>query len=771
MTRSNANLLTRRCTVLKGRARFRGVVFSVLASAVIIWVATNLVAPSPVFAQVSAENPARIPVFFFVHLGDIWRYQESVGVTMVVPANGRALGHPSWSLDGAALAWEEREVVGGERRDRVVFERRPSPIGEGQASWVAEEASSPAVSPDGRYVMYETASARGATSLQIVDAAGRAVASIEGAQNGCWVVGSDTTAGSEAASESESTFRAEAGITPAGLAVAFDRDLDSFPENRGFYLYDPRTGRESRVSVPNAWAPQAGPIGDAFLFTRVEANAGALHVAKITNRSIEELVDVTKNEAFDYRWCYGWEGGDTPYVELVPMGGGRSDIFRVVDLGARTGPELALLASSFGWNASLPADSPFSDVELGDPYYEAAACLWIKRIVSGFADGSFRPSEPVRRAQMAKMLDGALGMPVYPGMLPASFLDLGQDTSPLYPREFVSAAYHYGLVQGFREGLFRPWAWISRAQAITLVVRAAGVYLHWVLPSPPPSWSGDTSEFSDPDHGSSVHTAEYNGLLAGLELAGCDLSAPATRGEVAQLLSNLLHVRGPLYDSDALRGPPGIAVANTGAVPYSPSTKPLGNVVFDGDSLTAGSTASDPYPSQLMRGFHSVVRWVNLGIGGQRLQDMLARASWQVDPLYRPDLGQNAVVVWGGTNDMRHWAHPPAVVYSQLREYCLGRRAAGYTVLVLTMLPRSDGAFPSSLEADRQTLNRLIRATWPGFADALVDVGADPLVGMGHSELDTRLFNSDRVHLNNTGLSVIAGRVGQVLTELDTNGY
>ncbi len=729
---------------------------------------------SPIIARASAGDVVPAPVFFFVHLGDIWRYDESAGVSMVVPAEGKALGHPSWSLDGAALAWEEREMVGGHRYDTVVFVGPPSGAGGEQVEWIIEDASSPAVSPDGRYVLYETSSGSGATSLRVVDAAGRPVATIKGGRNGCWIAsGFSASAGPEVASDPEATSDLEAAATAAsGLSIAFDRDVESFPGNRGFYLYDLGTGKESRVSVPNAWAPQAGPGGHGFLFTRIDESAGIVHLAKITDRAVEELVDVTKNDAFDYRWCPGWPGDDVPYLELVPMGGGRSDIFRVVDLGGRVGPELALLASSFGWNASLPSGSPFSDLERGDPYYEAVACLWTKEIIGGFADGTFRTGEPVRRAQMAKMLDGALGMPVYPGILPAPFLDLGENMSPLYPREFVSASYHYGLVQGYGGGVFRPWTSITRAQAVTLVVRAAEVYLPWALASPPSGWTGATSWFADPDHGPNTLVAEYNGLLAGIELSGWDLLAPATRGEVAQLLANLLRLRGPLYDSDALPGPSGTAWgSSTGAVPHAPPfVEPIGNIVFDGDSLTAGSTATDPYPSQVMRGFRTGVECVNLGIGGQRLQEMLSNAPAKVDPLHRSYLGQNVVVIWGGTNDMRHWAHPPEAVYSRLREYCLQRRAAGYAVVVLTMLPRTDGAYPPNLEADRQTFNRLIRATWPGFADALVDMGTDPLVGLQGCELDARLFSPDRVHLNNTGLSVVAGRVGQVLRVLDSAG-
>ena len=119
---------------------------------------------------------------------------------------------------------------------------------------------------------------------------------------------------------------------------------------------------------------------------------------------------------------------------------------------------------------------------------------------------------------------------------------------------------------------------------------------------------------------------------------------------------------------------------------------------------------------------------------------MLDNAPIKVDPLYDIHLGQNVVVVWGGTNDMRHWLHSPEVVYSQLRQYCLERRERGFTVVVMTLLPRSDGTYPAGFEADRQAVNRKIRATWPGFADAFVDVGTDRLIGRLGCELESQVL-------------------------------
>jgi hypothetical protein len=712
-------------------------------------------APAP---PASLDQILPAPVLYFVHLGDIWRYDDgSREATIAVLADGKAIGHPSWSFDDGALAWEEREVVAGQSRSRVVFRGAPDLPGGQQTTWTIEDASSPAVSPDGRYVLCQTGEGS-SCRLDVFDCKGEPVLSIADARDGCWVspgsaVPADLTAST---------------AVGAGVLIAFDRASGAPFSNSGFWVHDFATGRESVVPMANAWAPQAGTGGGGYLLTTRADGGDRVRVARMAGGATDILQDVTNNESFDYRWLRGQGGDDVPCLELVPMAGGRSDIYRVTDPAGQPSPELAFLGSSFGWNASLPPQSPFSDLQCGDPYYEAAAGLWADQVIGGFGDGTFRSSAPLRRAQFTKMLDGTLGIPAYDGLPVASFLDLGEDVAPLYPREYVSAAFYQSLVQGYPQGVFRPWDMVSRMQAVTMVVRAARVYLHEGLAAIPEGWTGATSSFSDPDHAHNLQLAEYNGLLSGIDLSGWDVAAPATRGEAAQLLMNLMRLRGPLFAADTLLGASGPAAgSSTRAASAAPPKAPIGNIVFDGDSLTAGSTATDPYPSQLMRRFHPGVEWVNLGIGGQRLKDMLDHAPAAVDPLYDAQLGQNVVVVWGGTNDMRHWGHSPDVVYSRLREYCLGRRQTGYTVVVLTILPRSDGSYPLDLEVDRQTLNGKIRATWPGFADAIVDIGSDQLIGRPGSEVNARFFSGDRVHLNDLGLSVVAGRVGQLLDLLD----
>ncbi len=71
-----------------------------------------------------------------------------------------------------------------------------------------------------------------------------------------------------------------------------------------------------------------------------------------------------------------------------------------------------------------------------------------------------------------------------------------------------------------------------------MVVRAAERFQPGSLTSPPASWQGTLSG-SDPTHGQNIRTAEYSGLLAGIDLVRFDIWGTATRGEVAQVQWNM----------------------------------------------------------------------------------------------------------------------------------------------------------------------------------------------------------------------------------------
>jgi lysophospholipase L1-like esterase len=74
------------------------------------------------------------------------------------------------------------------------------------------------------------------------------------------------------------------------------------------------------------------------------------------------------------------------------------------------------------------------------------------------------------------------------------------------------------------------------------------------------------------------------------------------------------------------------------------------------------------------------------------------------------------------------------------------------------MLPRGP-----TYEATRSTYNGLIRANWRQFADVLVDVAADPNIGVAGANSNTTYFDPDAIHLNNTGYAIVATLVKATL--------
>lgn len=187
--------------------------------------------------------------------------------------------------------------------------------------------------------------------------------------------------------------------------------------------------------------------------------------------------------------------------------------------------------------APVPDPAPFLDID-ASPYRESIEGVFEYQVVNGFEDGSFRPDAPIARAQFVKMLALMLKLPVVEGM-PSPFWDIGaNDPSTLYPNDYIAAAWANGWVHGVTATSFAPWQSLSRAQMVTLVIRAWWkLHPGFDLATPPDDFVSTLGNF-DPVHAAAMGIAEYNGVLAGLEGFGpeWDPWQPATRGEMAGVL-------------------------------------------------------------------------------------------------------------------------------------------------------------------------------------------------------------------------------------------
>ena len=109
----------------------------------------------------------------------------------------------------------------------------------------------------------------------------------------------------------------------------------------------------------------------------------------------------------------------------------------------------------------------FSDVA-GDSWYASYVGFAQKyHIVGGYEDGTFRPDQPVTRAELMKILAA-----YFPGETgSASFTDV-PETHWAY--QAVAFGAGKGFVAGYEDGTFRPDQPVTRAEAVKMINGALG---------------------------------------------------------------------------------------------------------------------------------------------------------------------------------------------------------------------------------------------------------------------------------------------------------
>lgn len=172
----------------------------------------------------------------------------------------------------------------------------------------------------------------------------------------------------------------------------------------------------------------------------------------------------------------------------------------------------------------------FADVHHSDYFYSPVQYLYCHGVISGYADNTFRPYSNATRAQFAKIIVMAEGLPLVPATTTAqSFTDVPA-THPFYV--YIETAYRYALISGYADGTFRPANDITRGQLCKIVVRAEG----WMLMNPLTPTFVDVP--SDSPFYQEVETAAAHGIISGYGDNTFRPGNSATRGQISKIVSN-----------------------------------------------------------------------------------------------------------------------------------------------------------------------------------------------------------------------------------------
>lgn len=212
---------------------------------------------------------------------------------------------------------------------------------------------------------------------------------------------------------------------------------------------------------------------------------------------------------------------------------------------------------------------------------------------------------------------------------------------------------------------------------------------------------------------------------------------------------------------------PGYRVKTGAASHLGPDLIPGGQMVAEGDSLTAGISETDCYPQYVENGLPPIYTLTsNHGTPGARIADCVADAA-VIDAMYSASgYPNNFLLWWCGTNDLIT-ADTLASIEAAWIAYVQARIAVGWKLITLTTLPRyelTDGG----RDDRRIDFNTYIRQNAAPTGYWYADVAADSRIGDAGDEQGP-FYDSGHIHLTAAGYQIVADWVIPVITGLFTS--
>lgn len=234
----------------------------------------------------------------------------------------------------------------------------------------------------------------------------------------------------------------------------------------------------------------------------------------------------------------------------------------------------AAAGGALGAYASSGRHVSFSDIS-GEKCAEAVMELASLGVVNGYDDGTFRPGRNVTRAEMAQLAANALNAELDPELTSTDlFSDMKEAAWAVPAVEYCSGI---DVINGFKDGTFKPNDPVTYQQAATMIVRAVG-YTDSYTELQEREWPENYEEM-----------AGKLGIFNDIENKG---AAAANRGDICIMLKNAVTL-------------PLVTVSRTGKISYV-----SGDELFedeDGDEFSGQSMMTDLLGSELGSGYAMVM--------------------------------------------------------------------------------------------------------------------------------------------------------------------
>ncbi|MBU1992180.1 S-layer homology domain-containing protein [Patescibacteria group bacterium] len=170
----------------------------------------------------------------------------------------------------------------------------------------------------------------------------------------------------------------------------------------------------------------------------------------------------------------------------------------------------------------------FSDVAIGSPYCDAITRMKQYGIFSGYDDGTFRPNQPINRAETVKVILLALNKTVIgPDGTNLGFWDV--DPFGWYTSYLRTARVH-GIIHGYPDGSFKAGNTINRVELLKIFLEATELNIPYCSGQPYPDVPNDNPWYLK----YACFVKHYN-LISVDKFGRLNPASPMKRGDVADL--------------------------------------------------------------------------------------------------------------------------------------------------------------------------------------------------------------------------------------------
>jgi predicted DNA-binding antitoxin AbrB/MazE fold protein len=160
------------------------------------------------------------------------------------------------------------------------------------------------------------------------------------------------------------------------------------------------------------------------------------------------------SEGSDHVWLKGFDGAGTYHVRVCEYLDGVCGTYS---------NEISIELASHEKTAKEHLKDKFSDVSDKNEVYDAVLHLKGKNVVKGYEDGSFKPDQPINRAEFLKIV---MGVSKHSPSGKNCFKDVKEE----WHAEYICKAHALKKVSGYEDGNFRPEQPIVYAEAAKIIV-------------------------------------------------------------------------------------------------------------------------------------------------------------------------------------------------------------------------------------------------------------------------------------------------------------